>query len=90
MKSKTLDIIALCLLTGSAAYKVATVKSFILGFHKQHLSYWDSISRIHFLQLRSANSVSLEMSVLNSEVMYGSHPNFNNDHERKIKIVVYH
>ena len=30
MKSKTLDIIALYLLTGNAAYKVATVKSFIL------------------------------------------------------------
>ena len=33
IKSKTLDIIALYLLTGSAAYKMATVKYYILGFH---------------------------------------------------------
>ena len=33
MKSETFDIIALYLLTGSAAYKVATIKSFVLGFH---------------------------------------------------------
>ena len=42
MKSKTLDIIGFYSLTGSAAYKVAAVKSFPLGqlivlFQKNHL-----------------------------------------------------
>ena len=53
VKSKTLDIIALYLLTpGSAAYKVATVKSFVLGFHIL-------IGSLSFLQLTSTNSASL-------------------------------
>ena len=34
MKSKTTDIIGLYLLTGNAAYEVASVRSFLLGFHK--------------------------------------------------------
>ena len=53
MKARPLhDVIALYLLTGSAAFKVATVKSFVLGFHIL-------IGSLSFLQLTSTDSASL-------------------------------
>ena len=61
MKSKTLDIIGLYLLTDSAAYRIASVKQFLLGQlvvpfqKKKHLS--------QILQPTSACIVSLEMFV---------------------------
>ena len=66
MKSKTLDIIALYLLTRSAAYKVAAVKSFVLGFH--------IFDHFHFYNLHQLTVLHWpEMSVLNSEVIKGRH-----------------
>ena len=64
MKSKTLDIIGFYSLTGSAAYKVAAVKSFPLG--QLIVPFQKNIFFSFFIQPASACIVSLEMMFVHS------------------------
>ena len=66
MKSKTFHVIALYLLTGNAAYKVATVNTNVLEFH--------ILDHFHFYNLHQLTVFHWpEMSVPNSEGIKGRH-----------------